>query len=164
MARPTKYRDSFPIIARAMCRIGAKDEDLAKAFEVKVRTIYRWEKKYPEFCQALKEGKAKVDAEVEDSLLKRAMGYEYEETKIIGRKGKNGDTIERVEKTRKQVAPDVLAAIFWLKNRRPDLWRDVQRREVSGPDGGPLKIGGEITIYQLPDNKRGNGGPSSTPN
>ena len=28
--------------------------------------------------------------------------------------------------------PDTTAAIFWLKNRRPDLWRDKHRIEHSG--------------------------------
>ena len=37
-------------------------------------------------------------------------------------------------------APATTAAIFWLKNRRPDKWRDIKAQEISGPDGAPLLI------------------------
>ena len=32
----------------------------------------------------------------------------------------------------KQQAPDTTAQIFWLKNRKPQEWRDKQETEISG--------------------------------
>jgi hypothetical protein len=40
----------------------------------------------------------------------------------------------------KHYAPDTTAAIFWLKNRKPDDWRDRQQHEHSGPAGGPIQV------------------------
>jgi len=59
--------------------------------------------------------------------LKRALGYEYEETKVMV----DADGKKRVERIKKQVQPDVTAQIFWLKNRRPDRWRDKQELETT---------------------------------
>ena len=42
------------------------------------------------------------------------------------------------KKIRKQVAPDTGAAAFWLKNRKPDVWRDKQEVEHTGKDGEPM--------------------------
>ena len=64
-------------------------------------------------------------------MLKRALGYEYEEIKMIATESGG----KRVEKTRKQVLPDVGAQIFWLKNRKPKEWRDKQEVEHSGDLG-----------------------------
>mgnify|MGYP006311803415 CR=1 FL=1 len=73
-----------------------------------------------EFAEALKKGKQVVDAKVEKSLLKRALGYEFEEVKVTV----NESGQKKVEKTKKQIKPDTTAQIFWLKNRLPDKWRD----------------------------------------
>ena len=57
---------------------------------------------------------------VENALLKRALGYDYEEVKTETENG----VVTKVTTITKQVVPDVTAQIFWLKNRRPDKWRD----------------------------------------
>jgi len=52
------------------------------------------------------------------------------------------------------MAPDVTAQIFWLKNRRPDLWRDASRHEMTGPNGELIPLASPISIYQIPANGR----------
>ena len=73
-----------------------------------------------------KKGKEIVDYEVENSLLKRALGYEY--TEVVKERRTNKETQESemvvVRETTKHMPPDTLALIFWLKNRCPDVWRD----------------------------------------
>lgn len=67
--------------------------------------------------------------QVEEALLKRAIGYTQTEiTRQVGKDGKLG-VVKTVEK---QVMPSTTAQIFWLKNRRPDKWRDKQDLQVSG--------------------------------
>lgn len=121
--RKTKYDpDTFPILAKGYAREGLIDDQIYPKLGISKTTFYDYQKKYPEFAQALKDGKAPVDFKAEDSLLKRVNGYEYTETHVTK---KNGKIIE--EKTiTKQVIPDTTAQIFWLKNRRPDVWRDRQ--------------------------------------
>ena len=104
-------------------------------------TLNEWCKRFSGISDALKQGKAPVDIEVENMLLKRAMGFEYEEvtTEIedipTGKLDEKGNPIYRqrkhIKKTKKMVVPDTTAQIFWLKNRRPDLWRDRHENDVS---------------------------------
>lgn len=75
-------------------RDGLTDEQIAKNMGIGVRTLYEYKEKYPQISQTLKKGKDIVDYEVENALLKQA------------RSG------------------NITAIIFWLKNRRPDKWRD----------------------------------------
>lgn len=132
--RPQTYDpDRHPIWAEGLAKLGKIEDDIAAAMGIHVSTLRDWKKKFPEFSVALKIGKSEADTQVENSLFKRAMGYEYEETKTVN----DG---ERVEKTIKQVAPDVTAQIFWLKNRKPEEWRDKVHQEVTGKDGGPVQI------------------------
>lgn len=111
--------------------MGLTDEELAKFFEVHVATIYRWQSQFPDFCEALKVGKAPADDRVERSLYHKACGYTFESEKIFNYQGK----VVRA-KCVEHVPPDTTAAIFWLKNRRKDEWRD--RHEHTGADGVAL--------------------------
>ena len=89
-------------------------------------TLRDWMIKYPALVDTIKRGKAVVDMQVENALLKRAMGFEYKETVEEEITLPNGK-VRTEKKTMKRVAlPDVTAQIFWLKNRRPDKWRDKQ--------------------------------------
>ena len=128
MAAKQKYDERFVKIAKVLCMRGGTDEDLADAFEVSPRTINRWKKDYPEFAEALAAGKEYADAEVELSLYERAKGSKKKTkvTRKIIEMDKDGNTkpakIETVE-TEEDIIPDVGACCFWLKNRRPDIWR-----------------------------------------
>lgn len=132
--RPPKYNADFAEQAAKLCNLGATDEDLADFFGVSVRTVIRWKSEHEEFCQALKAGKEAADDRVERSLYQRAVGYSFDSEKVFNHRGE----IVRA-KTREHCPPDTTAAIFWLKNRRPDLWRDKQHHELTGKDGGPIE-------------------------
>ncbi|MBP3577699.1 MAG: transposase [Lachnospiraceae bacterium] len=110
----------------AWSRNGLTDEQVAKKMGVSASTLYEWKKKYPEISESLKKGKEVVDFEVENALLKRALGYKYTETTRELMKNKQSGKLElMVTKTvEKEVVPDTTAQIFWLKNRKPEVWRD----------------------------------------
>lgn len=137
-----KYNDDFPLLAEGMAREGLIDKDIAAKLGISVETFYQYVKKYPEFSEAIKRGKAPVDVRAENSLLKRVEGYEFEETHVEYEAVKKGEkaSAKKVKKITKQMAPDVAACIFWLKNRKPKKWRDKQNVELSGEDGEPVKI------------------------
>ena len=123
--RPTKYKPEYAVQAAKICaQFGATDEKLAEFFEVDVTTISEWKKVHEAFSQALTEGKATPDDEVEASLYKRATGY----TRKIQKLDKNGHPTFCEE----ELPPDPTSMIFWLKNRRRDRWRDRQDLEHSG--------------------------------
>jgi len=75
-------------------RDGLTDEQMAQRMGITAKTLYEWKKRYGKICEALKKGKEVVDYQVENALLSAAL---------------EGNTT---------------AQIFWLKNRRPDKWRD----------------------------------------
>ena len=107
---------------------------MAGFFNVSEQTINAWKGAHPEFLESLKTGKAQADAEVADKLFRRATGYEHEAVKIFNDGGK-----ALVVPYTERYPPDPTSMIFWLKNRRPDLWRDTQRQEFTGANGGPIE-------------------------
>lgn len=107
-------------------RDGLTEAQIAERMEVSLNSIWQWKKKSEEFSNALKNGKDVVDRKVENSLLKRALGYEYEETTTEVFEFPDGTKRKHVKKITKFVIPDVTAQIFWLKNRKPAEWRDKQ--------------------------------------
>lgn len=131
--RPSSYKNKFAEQARKICALGATDQEIADVFNVEVRTIYRWKHEHEEFCQSLKAGKDIADERVERSLYQRAIGYEQEEVKIF----MPAQAEEPVYAPfRAKVAADTTAAIFWLKNRRKEEWRD--KTEVEHSASGDL--------------------------
>lgn len=116
----------------AWARDGLTDEQIAHNMRITPSTLYEWKKHYSEISEALKKGKEIVDIEVENALLKKAKGYSYKETikeRVLNTKTGKIEMVVTKEVT-KEVQPDTTAAIFWLKNRRPDLWRDKQLIEA----------------------------------
>jgi hypothetical protein len=108
------------ILLEGLARRGLVDRQIAHNMGISEQTLNVWKKKHPLICESLKKGKEVVDIEVENALLKRAMGYSYDE---VSEKYENGILTER-KITTKHVVADTTAQIFWLKNRQPELWRD----------------------------------------
>lgn len=129
-------------------RDGLVDKQIAANIGVSERTFTDWKSKYSAISSVLKKGKEVVDRQVENALLKRALGYRYDEITI-----ENGIETKRVTK---EVIPDTTAQIFWLKNRKREAWTDKQSIELSKPIDESIK---EMEDYfeQL---KKGNSGPS----
>lgn len=125
--RPTSFKPEYTAQAVKLCALGATDIEMADFFGVDVRTFYRWKNERPEFCQALKAGKEAADERVERSLYHRAVGYTHDAVKIF----MPAWAREPVHaKYREHVPPDTTAMIFWLKNRRPDAWRDKSEQVI----------------------------------
>ena len=113
----------------AWARDGLRDEDIANKIGIARSTLYEWKKKHKDISDALKRGKEVVDIEVENTLLKKALGYEYKEKMAFKKKNADGsESIEMREVTR-YAHPDTTSIIFWLKNRKPVQWRDKQEIE-----------------------------------
>lgn len=111
-------------------RDGLTDEQISQNMGVNRTTLYDWERKYPDISDALKKGKEIVDYQVENALLRRALGYTtIKVTKAISEESGRLEVFKEVEK---EVPPDTTAQIFWLKNRKPEKWRDKQDIDVSG--------------------------------
>ena len=131
-ARPSLFKPEYVEWVEKFALLGATDKDLASVFEVSLSTIEAWKRDKVEFLNALKRGKEQADSEVASKLFHRATGYEHPEDDIRTVSMGDGAGSEIViTPTVKHYPPDTTAAIFWLKNRRPDLWRDKVHQEIS---------------------------------
>lgn len=132
-----KYDPKFAAQAKKACEhFGATDEDLGILFNVSLSTIKNWKVRHAEFRAALIVGKEPANKNIERSLYHVAKGYTYEEE--IVKFGKDGK-VYRATVLRQQ-PPNPTAMFFWLQNRMPELWRNVQRHEHTGKDGAPMSI------------------------
>jgi len=141
--RPSKFKDVNLDQVKVVAEKGWTDLEMAAFFGVVESTWYKWKIDHPEFSEALKLWKNEADEIVERCLFERATGYQHSEDKIF-----NADGVPLVVPTVKHYAPDVTAAIFWLKNRNPKEWRDKREHEFTGKDGGPIEIA-ELSDSQL---------------
>jgi hypothetical protein len=145
MAAPSKYRKIYEGIAYEMALLGATDQALADAIDVNVDTIYDWKKKYRGFSEALRRGKILADGKVANALYQRAIGFEY--TEVTYEKIGSAENLQKESEelmisdvykkkiVTKLLAPDPGAAMNWLKNRQPTLFRDKQVLEIDAiPD------------------------------
>lgn len=126
IGRPSKLSNKVIAQVEILAGMEHTEEEIAQVLGVTALTIINW-KSNKEFLYAIKRGKAIVDSKVTKSLIKRALGYSYKE---ITRKLKNNKMVVTEVKD-KMVVPDVVAMIFWLKNRKKGLWRDVVEKDIN---------------------------------
>lgn len=125
--RPTKFKPEYVEQAKKLCALGATDKEMADFFSVSLSTLNLWKIEHTEFSESLQRGKDIADKRVEEALYSRAMGYSHEDVDIRVVDGAIMET-----PLIKHYPPDTTAAIFWLKNRKPEQWRDKQELEHSG--------------------------------
>src|SRR6516165_532214 len=127
--RKTVYSPRLAIVARKCCERGMTDIEVADILGIGLATLYRWKLDHPAFSRVFKLGKAAADDRVERSLYSRAIGYDYiAEKPAMTRHG------QKTMRYRQHIPPDTAAAVWYLKNRRPDRWRDAHRYEhVASP-------------------------------
>lgn len=131
MARPTKFEPKYHIPwAKSLAMEGLTDKEIAGRMEIAESTVHKWKRDFPEFSEALKEGKDVADAKVTNSLYRTAVGFTLKEKKVIVTMENDGtQKPARIETTEREVGPNVTSIIYWLKNRRPAVWKDRQSVE-----------------------------------
>ena len=131
VGRPSRLSNQVIAQVELLAGFELTEAEIAQVIGVNMLTIRRW-KTNEEYCIALKRGKAIVDAKVTKTLVKRALGYDYKEitresTLVkVDANGKHHYQQLITKIVNKHSAPDVVAIIFWLKNRRRDLWREKE--------------------------------------
>lgn len=109
--------DDGLLMLEGMARDGLTDEQMAKKMGINVATLYRWQNQFCEICEAIKKGRAPIDYEVENKLLELCR------------------------------AGDKTAIIFWLKNRRPDLWKDRRDKDENTDKAIVIKLDDSLLDY-----------------
>lgn len=104
-------------------RQGLTERQVAKKLHIAYSTLNKYKLEHSELAEALKRGKEELVEELETSIYKKAMGYEYEEVETtIEKRGNTSFT--RQKKYSRKAQPDTGALCFVLKNLAPDRWRD----------------------------------------
>jgi len=150
----TLWREYVELARRLCCYLGATGDELAAVIGVSARTIDYWQTKHPEFKQALRTAKAGADGKVAQRLYRRATGWEHDAVKIFlvdETTTTTGPDREQVTVTTKKplyvpfverFPPDTMACMYWLNNRRPDLFRN--RRGGKDPDSAPENVTNKV--------------------
>ena len=147
--RKSEYKIEYADQALKLCLLGATDKELAEFFSVSEQTLNKWKKDYPEFLESLKKGKSIADANVASRLYNRAIGYNCKATKFAASEGKITDSKEYTE----HYPPDTTAAIFWLKNRQPEKWRDKKEVDTNVNLGDELESLTDEELQAIIDGK-----------
>ena len=101
---------------------GLTCEQVARSLGIGPTTFFERQKECPELKEAMDDGRAKGIATISNALFQKAK------------------------------AGDNTAMIFYLKNRDPENWEDVQKRHISGPANGPVEVATvEYTIVDPQD-------------
>lgn len=128
VGRPSKFSSIKINQLKFLIEKGCTDNEIAEFFNINRETFWRWQRENPDFSNTIKDWKKYANERVERSLYERAVGYSHESEEIFCAFGK----VTRV-KTIKHYPPSEIAAFFWLKNRRPDIWRD-KREDLEDAD------------------------------
>lgn len=128
------------LLIEGWARDGLTEEQIAHNMGVSYSSLKNWKNEHLAILTALKKGKEVVDREVENALLKRAKGFTTTEQVVSSKKVveyKDGKRVKEISEpcvieVEKYYPPDTTADIFWLKNRKPEQWRDKQNMELSG--------------------------------
>jgi hypothetical protein len=125
--RDSAYSPEMNDMARKLALLGLTDEEMATFFGVHVSTYYRWKNENPAFHEAVNAGKLIADANVAESLYKRATGEHVQVEKVIKKDG-----VHEVIKVMTYIPGEAGAAMNWLKNRRRQDWQDKVDHSHSG--------------------------------
>ena len=127
--RPTMYdAPCMDEAARLEAATGKDDSAIAKSLGLSPSTLRNWRLQHESFALAIQEGRDRWNVTaVEESIIKRAQGYEYTETTL-----EESDKGSRTITAHKHMPPDTRAAQFVLSNRAPERWRMKQEVELSG--------------------------------
>lgn len=134
------------LLLESWARAGLSDQDIASNIGINVRTLYKWKNKSVRIRQSLKNGKEVADYKVENALYKKAIGFTAID-KVVSTKRvveyKDGKRVREISEPvvvefERYYPPDTVAEIFWLKNRKPELWREKQ--EITSCGVGKVEI------------------------
>lgn len=154
--RPRDYDPSYhPRKANQLALLGLNEEEMATILDIAESTLSKWKIDFPEFSEALKEGKVFANAHIASRLYNRAEGLTTKEVvyEDIEERIDHGDGTwhyepkTRVKTTFKEEAPNTTAAIFFLKNRDPKRWKDKQEISHSLTETQEFTIGGQKITF-----------------
>lgn len=139
--RPSRFDAVKRSQVEKLAKAGWTDAQMADFFGVTEQTWNNWKKRHADFFASLKDWKLEADHRVERSLYERAIGYSHDDVHVTSYQGE-----VTLTPIKKHYPPDTTAAIFWLKNRKREQWRDKpdEGRDNEKDDGLHIHINGGL--------------------
>ena len=154
--KKTRYDpDITPKLAESYAMEGYSDDQISLKLGIHRSSFYDWQAKYPELRAAVKRGKEPVNAEIKMAMIKSATGYYVEEEQTVEILDVKTKQVKGFKKTitKKFIAPSPTTQIFLAKNRMPELFRDVNRYEITGRDGAPVAVTNTYDLSRLTESE-----------
>lgn len=137
------------LLLKGWARDGLNDKELCERLHIQPRTFYSYQKKFPEFAEAITEGRKPVIVEVEDTFFKKKL-QGYKVTEVTKEKTVQKDaagiivgTTEHVRENERYIPPDTGAIIFFLKCRARDKYNEVPNSALT-----EKKLKAEIALLE----------------
>ena len=147
-----KFKNDFCRQVYYLAKFGARDVDIADFFNVHIDTVIRWKEENLDFKESWKEGKFIIGMKIVDTLVQRALGYDYQETQVDQRLNRHGDIVTTKSLINKHMPPDVGAICFYLKNRFKEDWNDrIDVNNTYNVNDESKKV--DITLYNDEERK-----------
>lgn len=134
---PSGYNERMAETILELARKGNSEVEIAAKVGISETTLHNWKGKHPDFYEALKKSRNFAIDMVEGALFQNAMGYSHPAVKHF-HDAKRGEVV--TEDYIERYKPDTTAQIFFLKNRAPDRWKDVNKHEHAGAGGGAIQV------------------------
>lgn len=98
------------------CKRGATDKEIIKLLGISKDAFYKYKNEFTEFNDLIKKNRIDVVEELKTALFKRAVGFQYVETKESVTTDEDGNESVKREKITKTVVPDPTSALILLKH------------------------------------------------
>lgn len=102
--------------------------NIARKLGVTQQTFEKYKRNHPELREALQKGKAELVSTLRETMLKKAKGYYYKETRTTVRE-ENGKKVKETVTFEKFAQPDTGALHLLLKNL-DDSWRNDDKQTM----------------------------------
>lgn len=123
--RKSGFNEIIQATILRLIKDGKTEEQIAEIIGVSKTTLTNWKGKHPYFLYAVRESRLVADELVEAALFNRALGYSHPEEKVFQYEG-----CIVTHEIKKHYPPDTQAAMFWLRNRQPDRWKEKTEGDV----------------------------------
>ena len=145
----TEIKPHIPEIREAV-KNGATITEIAQALGIAESTLYKYKAEKKELSDAFARGRANIIIQIRGALLKKALGYEYQEKKQYVKKDEDGESVTYTEITTKHQPPSETAGAMLLRNYDENwLDKDSVTTQLKQQELELKRMNAEANIFDL---------------
>lgn len=113
-----------------MLNEGASEKQVAENLGVSYPAWNNYKTQHPEFKELCSKPRQPLIEDLRSALVKKALGFEYEEMKVYTVEDEDGNKKKHIEKVKKYCPPDTTAIFGALNIYDPDYVKDKKQYEL----------------------------------